>query len=216
MNRLLTKYQQQIAERPLRTYAIQSGTMFTMGDVVAQQAIEKKGNDHDFIRTARMGLYGFCIGGPVIGSWLTFLNNAIKIQHRVKGALVKLAIDQAVVPPSINAVFLTSISLLEGRNLPEIKEKFRTSYFAALSNSYQLWPFVNFVSFIFINPAYRPLTNSVISVGWNAYLSYLNQTALKPNNDLIQDPDPTPTTTVTSNNTSTTATENPEQQKVFA
>ena len=62
--------------------------MFTIGDLVAQQGIEKKGNNHDFTRTLRMGVYGCCIGGPVVGSWLTFLNNAVKIQHRVKGTIL--------------------------------------------------------------------------------------------------------------------------------
>ncbi|KAI8148106.1 hypothetical protein BJV82DRAFT_664435 [Fennellomyces sp. T-0311] len=152
--------------------------MFALGDIVAQQVIEDKGKDHNFQRSLRMTIYGCCIAGPMVGTWLTFLNG-IKIQHRVKGALVRLAIDQAVFPPTLNAVFLTSISLLEGRTFAEIKEKFRTSYLAALSGSYRIWPFVNLVSFLYIPAPYRPFANNAVAIGWNAYLSYLNQKALK-------------------------------------
>ncbi|KAI9495901.1 hypothetical protein BDB00DRAFT_810881 [Zychaea mexicana] len=214
MNRLLTKYQQQVTERPLRTFACQSGTMFTIGDLVAQQAIEKKGNDHDAARTIRMGVYGFCIGGPMVGSWFTFLNNAIKIQHRVKGALVRLAIDQTCFTPTLNAVFLTSISLLEGRSFAEIREKFRTSYFTAVCNSYRLWPFVNLFGFLFIHPPYRPLTNSVIAIGWNAYLSYLNQQALKTSADGAPALAASNNTNALSSDTSTTEQTQPQQQAV--
>ena len=50
-----------------------------------------------------------------------------------------------------------------------------------LSNSYRVWPFVNLFTFTVIAAPFRPLTNSVVAIAWNAYLSYLNQNALKPN-----------------------------------
>ena len=50
-----------------------------------------------------------------------------------------------------------------------------------LSNSYRVWPFVNLFTFTMIAAPFRPLTNSVVAIAWNAYLSYLNQNALKSN-----------------------------------
>lgn len=45
---------------------------------------------------------------------------------RSLGALVRLAIDQVFFAPSIIAVFLTGMGVLEGRSAEEIKQKFST------------------------------------------------------------------------------------------
>lgn len=59
----------------------------TLGDVVSQQAIEKKGSNHDFTRSFRMTVYGALIGGPVIGTWFGFINKAITMKNKFAGKL---------------------------------------------------------------------------------------------------------------------------------
>lgn len=175
--------------------------MMTLGDVVSQQAIEKKGSNHDFARSFRMTLYGALIGGPVIGTWFGFINNAIKIKNKFAGkektlvvvilchftnstpilylaTIVRVGIDQAVFSPTILAVFMGGISILEGRSVSEIKEKFQKSYVNGLMNSYCYWPFVNLFTFALIPVHYRPIVNSGFGIAWNAYLSHLNQKSL--------------------------------------
>lgn len=89
-----------------------------------------------------------------------------------------MAIDQAVFSPTILAVFMGGISILEGRSVSEIKEKFHKSYFNGLMNSYCYWPFVNAFTFALIPVHYRPIVNSGFGIAWNAYLSHLNQKSL--------------------------------------
>lgn len=60
--------------------------MFTIGDCLAQDVIEKR-EKHDFTRTLRMTVYAGLIGGPVVGTWLTFISRAIVIQNRWKGTV---------------------------------------------------------------------------------------------------------------------------------
>lgn len=59
--------------------------MFTLGDIFAQQAIEKRGQEHDYLRTLRMTTYAGCLGGPLVGAWFSLLNRKIQIQHKVQG-----------------------------------------------------------------------------------------------------------------------------------
>ncbi|KAF8260547.1 hypothetical protein EI94DRAFT_1531185, partial [Lactarius quietus] len=47
-----------LLKRPLATQCATSAVLFTMGDVIAQRAIEPKRSQHDFSRTARFSLYG--------------------------------------------------------------------------------------------------------------------------------------------------------------
>lgn len=75
--RLLTKrshrYQARLAARPLLTQAVTTSILFGTGDIIAQQAVDKKGIEkHDLARTGRMALYG---GGEL---HLCTLSSALK------------------------------------------------------------------------------------------------------------------------------------------
>jgi protein Mpv17 len=67
--------------------------MMTLGDVISQQLIEKKGHNHDYARSLRMTAYGALIGGPVIGTWFGFINRAITIKNKWAGTVKKLIIS---------------------------------------------------------------------------------------------------------------------------
>lgn len=56
---MLAWYQARLAARPLLTQAITTSILFGVGDITAQQLVEKKGVEkHDLARTGRMALYG--------------------------------------------------------------------------------------------------------------------------------------------------------------
>lgn len=106
-----------------------------------------------------------------LNSWLLMILNMV-------ATIVKVGIDQAIFSPTILAVFMGGISMLEGRTLMETKEKFQRGYFNGLMNSYCYWPFVNLFTFALIPVHYRPIVNSCFGIAWNAYLSHLNQVSL--------------------------------------
>ncbi|SAM08313.1 hypothetical protein [Absidia glauca] len=167
---LIQRYQTQLTERPIRTFAIQSG------DGITQQVIEKRGKDHDPWRSVRMLTYGACVGGPVVGTWFGIINRVVTIKHWFGAAVARTAMDQILFTPIILGCFMGGISLLERRSMVEIQEKFQTSYLTGLTNAYRFWPFANLFVFSVVPFMYRPLVNSTFAIGWNSYLSYLNQT----------------------------------------
>lgn len=49
------------------TNSIGSATLFGLGDVLAQQGVEKKGlRNHDWLRTGRLSFYGGCVFAPLV------------------------------------------------------------------------------------------------------------------------------------------------------
>lgn len=56
---MLGWYQARLAARPLLTQSVTTSILFAVGDITAQQLVEKKGLEkHDLARTGRMALYG--------------------------------------------------------------------------------------------------------------------------------------------------------------
>lgn len=56
---MLRWYQAKLKTSPVLTQAVTTSVLFATGDVLAQQAVERKGVEkHDLMRTARMGAYG--------------------------------------------------------------------------------------------------------------------------------------------------------------
>lgn len=55
----MPRYKLKLATRPMLTQSVTTALLFATGDIMAQQAVEKKGiAKHDFPRTGRMILYG--------------------------------------------------------------------------------------------------------------------------------------------------------------
>ncbi|KAK5634918.1 hypothetical protein RRF57_010630 [Xylaria bambusicola] len=56
---VIDRYQRSLAARPLLTQSLTTAVLFAVGDITAQQGIEKKGLEkHEFVRTGRMFAYG--------------------------------------------------------------------------------------------------------------------------------------------------------------
>lgn len=68
-------------------------------------------------------------------------------------------------------------SLLSGATLPEITERIKHTVPVSWVNSCKIWPAVTAFSFTFIPLQFRSIFGGVIAIGWQTYLSLLNQRA---------------------------------------
>lgn len=169
---MLGWYQARLAARPLLTQSITTSILFAVGDITAQQLVEKKGfENHDLARTGRMALYGGTIFGPAATTWFRFLQKNVNLRTTNRTILARVALDQGVFAPTFIGIFLSSMAVLEGTSPQEKLEK---SYKPALLTNYMIWPFVQLVNFKFVPLDHRVLFVNLISIGWNCYLSYLN------------------------------------------
>lgn len=159
---------------------------------MAQQLVEKKGfRSHQLARTGRMAFYGggtsdeltthlLCTGtnsrvaavfGPAATTWFKFLQTKILLGNKNLEIVARVTADQTLFAPAHLFVFLNSMAIMEGSSP---KEKLEKTYAIALQRNWTVWPFVQFVNFCFIPLEHRVLLVNVVSLGWNCYLSFIN------------------------------------------
>jgi hypothetical protein len=91
-SRLWRAYCGALVRNPLQTRMIASGTLFGIGDVVAQQGFEQRGLNHDIRRTGRTMFYGTFIFAPLVNTWLGVLEK-VKLRSRVGTVVVRTGLD---------------------------------------------------------------------------------------------------------------------------
>jgi protein Mpv17 len=64
------------------------------------------------------------------------------------------------------------MAIMEGS---DPKEKLRKSYISGLMVNFLVWPLVQSVNFKFVPLDLRVLFVNCVSLGWNCFLSFLNQ-----------------------------------------
>ncbi|KAK3388931.1 hypothetical protein B0T20DRAFT_447315 [Sordaria brevicollis] len=170
---MLAWYKAQLAARPLLTQAVTTSLLFGIGDITAQQLVDRRGfSNHDLSRTGRMALYGGTVFGPAATTWFRFLQKRVVVPGSPnKTILARVAADQGLFAPTFIGIFLGSMAVLEGTS---VEEKLRKNYWEALSTNWMVWPFVQMVNFKVVPLDHRVLFVNVISIGWNCYLSWLN------------------------------------------
>lgn len=90
---------------------------------------------------------------------------------------VQVAVNQILFTPIFNSYFFGMQSLLTGMTIPETIERIKNTVPVSWINSCKLWPAVTAFSFAFIPIEYRSIFGGVIAIGWQTYLSLLNQRA---------------------------------------
>ncbi|KAI8972040.1 sym-1 [Mycotypha africana] len=169
-------YHRLLTKRPILIQSLTTAILFGAGDVIAQQLVEQQGwRKHDHFRTLRMGIFGGIFAGPVLSNWYRFVENKVNINQPFQRLATKVALDQFVFAPFFIAAFFTTQGLFEGRQIQEINTKLSDGYTTALIGNYKIWPAVQFINFYLTPLNYRLMVTNFVALGWNAYLSTVNQ-----------------------------------------
>jgi protein Mpv17 len=65
--------------------------MLMLGDVIAQQIVEKQGLEkHNYIRTLRMATFGGVFAGPVLSTWYRFIDKKVTAKNAFQGKFLKM------------------------------------------------------------------------------------------------------------------------------
>lgn len=95
MSGLWARYNKLLDAQPLLTKALTSLTGFTLGDILAQNFIEDPDKPYDFMRTARLGSFGFLLHGTTGHYFYGFLDSKLP-GTAVQTVATKVAIDQTI------------------------------------------------------------------------------------------------------------------------
>ncbi|KAF8607380.1 hypothetical protein BDV93DRAFT_520258 [Ceratobasidium sp. AG-I] len=164
-------YMRLMSRRPLLGPCITTATLFAVGDIVAQQGVDRRGlSKHDWVRTARLGAYGGAVFAPIVVKWYKVLDQ-IPIKSRPALVASRVALDQFVFAPFAVAMFFGCTTLMEGKRVEDVKTKLRTSYKDTLIANWGLFIPFQIVN-MFIPLHHRLLAVNAVSIPWNAFLSY--------------------------------------------
>ncbi|KAM0752553.1 hypothetical protein T439DRAFT_371376 [Meredithblackwellia eburnea MCA 4105] len=168
--RLLAAYNSAVRVNPRTTQSATALVLFGAGDILSQQAIEKKGRDHDLWRTARLALYGAGIFAPLVGGWYRTLDR-LRLPSRTVLVATKVGLDQFVAAPTMLAVFYSSMTVLEGGGLSDIQQKLRSSWKTTVILNWGVFIPVQALNFGVIPAHLQLLSVNVVSLFWKYVIS---------------------------------------------
>ncbi|KAL4779634.1 hypothetical protein BJX76DRAFT_340247 [Aspergillus varians] len=134
------------------------------------------GGGYDPWRTMRHLTVG--IGSSIPSyNWFNFLHHHFNFTSKFLSILTKVIVQQAVFTPVFNTYFFSVHSLLSGASVEETIERLKVALPRSVVNSAKFWPMVTAFSFMYVPPQFRNVFSGCIAVGWQTYLSWLNQKA---------------------------------------
>ncbi|GFZ48201.1 Protein SYM1 [Saitozyma sp. JCM 24511] len=173
-------YTRLLKTRPFVGNMVTSAVLFATGDVIAQQAIEKRGSNHDLARTGRIVFWGAGIFAPAVTVWFRTLER-LPIQNKTLATAARVGLDQFAFAPCVLTGFFTVMTLLEGKDMSAVKEKWRQSFLPTLQTNWMVWipaQTINMAvslrgwsSFVLIPLHLRLLYVNAINIPWNTFLS---------------------------------------------
>jgi protein Mpv17 len=184
----LNSYTRMHSRRPYTVQLISTLIIYLIGDLTAQSIApsspiasfdsEPQPPSYDPLRTLRALTIGGLAAIPGY-HWFVFLARNFNYTSKAFSIAVKVLVNQAVFTPIFNSYFFGMQSALSGAGVREVVERIKHTVPTSWLNSWKLWPAVTAFSFTFIRLELRPLFAGSIAIGWQAYLSLLNQRAVK-------------------------------------
>ncbi|KAA3673651.1 protein Mpv17 [Paragonimus westermani] len=126
--------------------------------------------------------------GPALSKWIRVINS-FSGTTTVKVVKMLLA-DQLLFTPPILLGVVSSLGLLRGQSIPQLKQHLSDRYWTILFMNYKIWPLAQSINFFFIplqfryvsvtlNPFFRVLYINFVALFWNVYVAYVTQSLSK-------------------------------------
>ena len=184
----LNSYTRMHSRRPHTVQLVSTLIIYLIGDLTAQSIAPtpqeddgkeeaKKQSTYDPHRTLRALFIGGVAAIPGY-HWFLFLARNFNYTSKAGSIVLKVLINQIVFTPIFNTYFFGLQSLLTGAGWSDIVERVKHTVPRSWYNSWKLWPAVTAFSFAFIRVELRGLFAGVIAIGWQTYLSILNQSSV--------------------------------------
>ncbi|SCV03701.1 LAMI_0H10264g1_1 [Lachancea mirantina] len=190
MSSLLKFYTSSLQKNPKTTNAIMTGSLFGIGDAVAQiyfPAGSSQGK-YDTARTLRAVAFGSLVFSFIGDKWYKILNTRIGFKDRPathwSNLLLRVGTDQAVFAPLAAPLYFGVLTLMEGRPLSAARRKISDNWWETLKTNWMVWPWVQLANFSLVPVQHRLLTVNVVAIFWNTYLSFRNAKTTDPSHKL--------------------------------
>ncbi|SCW02565.1 LAFE_0F09252g1_1 [Lachancea fermentati] len=180
MSSFLKFYTQSLKKYPKTTNAVMTGSLFGIGDAVAQIWFpnSKKDTKYDVARTVRAVTYGSLIFSFIGDKWFKTLNGKVKFKGRPNNhwsnLILRVGTDQLFFAPSVIPFYFGTITLMEGKSLEDAKVKIQQNWWNILLTNWAVWPLFQVFNFSIVPVQHRLLAVNFVAIFWNTFLSSRN------------------------------------------
>lgn len=158
------------------TNTVSCGLMMAIGDVTVQRiehhlSGSRSSKKNDWHRTGRLFVVGVLMG-PFNHGWYTFLD---KVLPAAKPLVVvkKILMDQIVAAPILAFGFFMGTNLLERIPFDKSWDEFKQKFWIVYKMDCMIWPAAQAINFFYLNPKFRVLYVSFVTIFWDSYLSFI-------------------------------------------
>jgi hypothetical protein len=110
---------------------------------------------------------------PIMNGWFAILNRIVHPNLAVQTA-GRVAVDQVIGGPCFPAIFYTSLTLLEGGTLDQVRTKLKAAWFRTWRVGVCVFAPASIINQSVIAPQNRVLFINGVSLCWNVFLSHTN------------------------------------------
>lgn len=169
-------YNDMLHSHPILTKAATSGTVYAIGDVIAQRTGEDRDlAELDRARVGRSLLAGLLAHGPLSHYWYLISEDVFAHVLRMTewwSVFPKILVDQTVWGPIWTSIYLLLTGLLQGDRLGTIGDNVRKSLVPLTVSGLKLWPAAHVVTYCGIIPVEnRLLWVDFVEIAWVTILA---------------------------------------------
>lgn len=170
---LWSSYQDVLASHPIPTKAMTSATVYTIGDIIAQQT-EAPDGELDAARVMRSMLAGLIGHGPMSHFWYNASEGFFDhVLHMTAwwAFIPKIVVDQSVFAPIWNNMYILLLGLMKGEDLESIGSDMKRSTIPLIVSGLKLWPLVHCVTYGIMPVQHRLLWVDAVEILWVTILA---------------------------------------------
>jgi len=168
---MLAVYEGWCETSPLLTKGVTSMIGFTLGDLLAQFAVEKTDN-YEWYRTFRLATFGLLVHGTT-GHWFYGKLDGY-IPGKGAGAVAsKVFIDQVLWNPIFGIMFFGYMGAMSNMGVSGTINEIKTKLYSSVTGSWTVWPIAHTINFRFVPTQSRILYINTIQIFYNCFLSIL-------------------------------------------
>ncbi|GMH35740.1 hypothetical protein BSKO_03608 [Bryopsis sp. KO-2023] len=175
VRKMWAAYEHNLVVKPMMTRAVSSMAGLMSGDAIAQAS---SGERFDLARSLRVGLYAFCINGPLCYKFYRVVDKCVFPANPTswRAVAAKTFIDQAIFSPPLLCVYLAMMKVMEGK-AHESVSTVRDKAWPCTSAGFAFWIPAHVVNFKLVPDAYRSLAVLSMGTAWTAILSTISRQA---------------------------------------
>ncbi|SCV04897.1 LANO_0G13828g1_1 [Lachancea nothofagi CBS 11611] len=208
MSAFLNFYATSLKKNPKTTNAIMTGSLFGLGDAIAQVSFPTQKADptkpngksdsrgYDIARTVRAITYGSLIFSFIGDKWFKTLNGKVKFANKPanhwSNLLLRVGTDQLLFAPACIPFYFGVLTLMEGESLQKADQKIRAVWWDILKTNWMVWPAFQLVNFSLVPLQHRLLAVNMLAIFWNTFLSFRNSEASNKDHQLPVEYPPVP------------------------